>query len=97
MSLRARRIEETTTLPDGREVTIDIGLARDDYIARSEETTVTAELRHGSEVLAVVNTLLDPDDDSEALELARTLAERLGSGELEPTAAAVESISDGVR
>jgi hypothetical protein len=94
MSLRAHRITETATLPDGRDVVVDVGLARDGYIRPRDSETVSVELRHGDEVLAVLNTVLDPDDDSEARALARDVAKGLAAGELEPTAEAIEPFAD---
>lgn len=92
MSLRGRRIVETATLPGGREVTVDVGLARDPYIDRRELDTVSVELRDGDELLGVLNTVLEPEQDSEALALAREIVARLESGELEPTAEAIEPL-----
>lgn len=97
MSLRGNRIAETATLPDGREIAVDVGIARDSYVAARDEETVTIELRHGDAVLAALNTVLDPDDDSEARELAREVAAALESGALEPTAAAIEPLADRLR
>ena len=94
MSLRGRPIEQTATLPDGREVLVQIGLAADPYVASRELDTVTLELRAEGQVLATVNTVLDPGQESEALALARRVAAGLESGELEPTAAALEPLAD---
>jgi hypothetical protein len=94
MSLRSHRVLEPVTLPDGREVVIDVGVARDPYIARRDMETVSVELRSGTELLAVLNTLLEPDDDSEARALARDIAAGLASGEIEPTAEAIEPLAD---
>jgi hypothetical protein len=44
-----------------------------------------------------VNTVLDPDQESEALELAREIVRKLESGELEPTAGAIEPYADELR
>ena len=48
-------------------------------------------------VLAAVNTVLDPDQESEALQLAREIARGLESGTLEPTASAIEPLADTLR
>jgi hypothetical protein len=58
---------------------------------------VSIELRDGEQVLAVLNTVLDPEDDSEARALAREVAAGLASGELEPTAEAIEPFADRPR
>lgn len=97
MSLRARRIEQAATLPDGRAVVVGVGLARDPYVPDGENETVAVELRADGEVLAVVNTVLDPEQDGEALALARELASRLEAGTLEPTAGAIEPLADTPR
>ena len=97
MSLRGRTIEQMATLPDGREVVVYVGVPDDPYISRSELETVDVELRSGGTVLAAVNTVLDPEQESEALELAREIAKGLASGELEPTAAGIEPLADTLR
>ena len=97
MSLRGRTVEETATLPDGRHITIHVGVPEDPYIPRRELETVDVELHAGGTVLAAVNTVLDPDQEGEALELARAIARGLESGELEPTASAIEPLADQLR
>jgi len=78
-------------------VSVHVGVPEDPYIPRSQLETVDVELRAGDSVLAAVNTVLDPDQESEALELAREIARRLESGDLEPTAAAIEPLADTLR
>jgi hypothetical protein len=97
VSLRGRTVDQHATLPDGRQVTVHVGVPDDPYIPRRELDTVDVELRIGAQVLAAVNTVLDPDQESEALELARTIAEGLESGELAPTAASIEPLADTLR
>jgi hypothetical protein len=97
VSLRGRTVEQTATLPDGRRVTVHVGVPEDPYIPRSESETVDVELWSSSAVLAAVNTVLDPEQESEALELAREIARGLESGRLEPTAASIESLADTPR
>ncbi len=97
MSLRGEPVLERATLPDGRAVDVFVGVPDDPYIAKKELDTVDVELRSGDEVLAAVNTVLDADEKSEALELAREIARRLESGELEPTAGAIEPLADQLR
>ena len=48
-------------------------------------------------VAATVNTVLDADEDGAAVELAREVVARLESGELEPTAGALEPLADELR
>jgi len=47
--------------------------------------------------LAAVNTVLGPQQESEALQLAREIVAGLESGNLEPTAAAIEPLADEPR
>lgn len=44
-----------------------------------------------------MNTVLDPDQETEALELAREIAKGLASGELQPTASSIEPLADTLR
>jgi uncharacterized protein with PhoU and TrkA domain len=97
VSLRGRRIEQAATLPDGREVVVCVGVPDDPYIARRDLETVDVEIRSGGRVLAAVNTVLDPDQETEALELAREVADGLETGRLEPTAAAIEPLAETLR
>jgi hypothetical protein len=97
VTLRGRTIEQTATLPDGREVIVHVGVPDDPYIPRAELETVDVELHSGGSVLAAVNTVLDPDQESAALDLAREIARRLEAGELQPTASAIEPLADTLR
>ena len=97
MSLRSRPIEQTATLPDGRRVVVRVGVPQDSYIAQRELDTVDVELYDGDRHLAAVNTVLDVDQESEARELAREIVRGLESGELEPTAGAIEPLADEPR
>jgi hypothetical protein len=97
MSLRGRTIERTATLPDGRHVIVHVGVPDDPYIARSELETVDVEVHSAGHVLAAVNTVLDVDQEGEAEQLAREIADKLESGELEPTASAIEPLADTLR
>ena len=97
MSLRGRTVEQSATLPDGRNVVVHVGVPDDPYIARAELETVDVELHSGGHVLAAVNTVLDPDQESEAAQLARDIAQKLETGEIEPTAHAIEPFADTLR
>ena len=97
MSLRGRPVERTATLPDGRVAAVWVGVPDDPYIAKRELDTVALELRVDGEVVAAVNTVLDADQESEALELVREVVSGLESGELEPTAGAVEPLAEDLR
>jgi hypothetical protein len=97
MSLRGEPIDVTATLPDGRTIRIRIGVPEDSYIARRELDTVDIELFDGGQHLAAVNTVLGAGQESEARALAREIVAGLESGELEPTAAALEPLADEPR
>jgi hypothetical protein len=97
MSLRGDPIEATATLPDGRSVRVRIGVPEDPYIPRRELDTVDIEVFDGDQHLAAVNTVLGAEQESEARELAREIVAGLESGELEPTAAALEPLGDQPR
>ena len=90
-------MRQSATLPDGRPVEIFVGVPDDPYIAKKDLDTVDVELRSGDAVLAVVNTVLRADQTSEALALAREIAEGLASGRLEATAGAIEPLADELR
>ena len=94
MSLKGRPIEQTASLPDGRVVHVRIGIPEDSYIPRKLLRTVDIELSTDGEHLAAVNSVLLPEQESEALALARRIVAGLESGELEPTAAAIEPLAD---
>ena len=94
MSLHGNPVSERATLADGREVQIDVGVPEDPYIPRRELDTVDVELRIDGRVVAAVNTVLDPDQESEARQLVREIKTGLESGELEPTAGAIEPLAD---
>jgi len=94
VSLRGNPVVETTALPDGREVEIRVGVPDDDYVPARELDTVALEVRVKGEVVAALNTVLEPEQDSEARRLAREIAEGLSSGRLEPTAGALEPLAD---
>jgi hypothetical protein len=94
VSLRGNPVLETATLPDGRQAEIWIGVPDDDYVPQRELTTVALELRVDGEVAAALNTLLEPDQSSEALRLGREIAVGLSSGKLQPTAVGLEPLVD---
>jgi hypothetical protein len=94
VSLNGRPIEQTASLPDGRQVHLRIGIPDDSYIPRRELRTVDVELFTDEEHLAAVNSVLLPEQESEARALARRIVAGLESGELEPTAGAIAPLAD---
>ena len=97
MTLRGGPIESTATLPDGRSIRVRVGVPEDSYIASRELDTVDVELFDGDQHLAAVNTVLSADQVSEARQLAREVVAGLESGELQPTAGAIEPLADTPR
>jgi len=94
MTLRAGPLEDDATLPDGRVVHVRIGIPEDGYIRSKDIETVTVELAGHGEHLAAVNSILEPDQVDEALELMRQIVAGLESGELAPTAGAIAPLAD---
>jgi hypothetical protein len=94
VSLRGNPVEASATLPDGREALVRVSVPDDPYVPKRERSEVVVEIVIGDEVVAVVESILDPEQSSEGLALAREIAAGLGSGELEPTAAAIEPLAD---
>jgi hypothetical protein len=97
MSLRSAPLEAEVTIPDGRIVRIQIGVPDDSYISKRELDTVTVELYADGEHLAAVNTVLDADQIGEARELLHEIVTGLRSGDLSPTAGAIEPLADRLR
>ena len=97
MTLRGEPLERDVTLPDGTAVHIRIGVPQDSYIAQSELDTVAIELSAHGEHIAAVNTVLDADQTSEARRLLGEISEGLQSGNLAPTAGALEPLADTPR
>ena len=97
MSLRGNPIERTAALPDGRAAAVWVGVPDDPYIGKGDLDTVAIELRVDGEVVAALNTVLDADEVSEARALVREVVAGLESGELEPTAGAIEPLAETLR
>ena len=94
MSLRGEPVELRATLPDGREARVFVGVPDDPYIPRRELDTVDVEIAFDGRVAAAVNTILEPEQEHEAHELAREIVAGLESGDLRPTAASIEPLAD---
>ena len=94
MSLHGNPIVESAHLPDGRQARIRVGIAEDSYIADSELNTVVLEVRIGNGVAAVLDTILDAEQVSEARHLANRVREGLSDGSLEPTAHSLGPLTD---
>jgi len=96
VTLREAPLEERVTLPDGRPVSVRVGLAQDSYIPRGDLDTVVLELwdEERGEHLAGVSTILSPDDTAAGRALLREVVEGLRSGDLEASAGALERLAD---
>jgi hypothetical protein len=96
MSLRGEPLEADVTIPDGTIVHVRIGVPDDSYIAKRELDAVTVELSANGEHIAAVTSVLNPDQTSEAHSLLREIVSGLESGELPPTAGAIERLADSI-
>ena len=97
MTLRGRPIEERRHLPDSRVAVVWVGVPQGDYVDRKELDTVAVELHVDGELTASLNTVLRTEQDSEARALALEILRGLESGELDPTAGAIEPLADALR
>ncbi len=97
LTLRNGPVESEAALPDGRVLLVRVGIASDAYVPRRDLTTVSLELVGPDDrVEATVNTLLRPDQVAEARKLVGDVAAKLESGELAPTAGAIEPLADSI-
>ena len=98
MSLRAGPIVEHASLPQGGTVTVWVGVPDDPYIDdKSQLTTVDVQLHEGNAVVASMETVLDPDQTSEALQLARDVKAAIEAGEIGLHAQDLERFADQLR
>jgi hypothetical protein len=96
MSLRGEPVEERAVLRDGRAVRVRVAVPDDPYVRKRDLDTVAVELWDGNRALATVNSLLSADQKTEARRLAREIVTGLESGELEPTAGAIEPLAERI-
>jgi len=98
VTLRAHPVSEHASLGGGGgSVEVWVGVPDDPYVAKSELSTVDLQLREGATVRATVSTVLDPDQTSEAVQLAREVRAAIEEGEIALTAAALEPFADRFR
>jgi hypothetical protein len=98
MTLRSTPVVEHASLPQGGSVTIWVGVPDDPYYDdKSQLTTVDIQLHEGNGVVASISTVLDPDQDSEARQLARDVKAAIESGEIGLHAHELERFADQLR
>ena len=86
------------SLPGGGTVEVWVGVPDDPYINDKQAlTTVDIQLREGSQVLASISTVLDPDQASEALQLVREVKAALEAGTIGLHASELEPFADRLR
>lgn len=98
MSLRTSPVVEHASLPGGGSVTVWVGVPDDPYIDdKSQLTTVDIQLHEGNGIVASMSTVLDPDQSSEALQLAREVRAAIENGEIGLRAEDLEPFADRLR
>ena len=81
VSLRGQPAEATATLPDGREALVRVSVPDDSYVPKRErEHRHRRDRDRRARSSRSVDTILEPEQDSEGLALAREIASGLGSG-----------------
>jgi len=81
VTLRASPVIEHASLPKGGTVTVWVGVPDDPYFDDKKNlTTVDIQLHEGNAVIASLSTVLDPDQDSEARQLAREVKAAIEAG-----------------
>jgi hypothetical protein len=98
VSLRGSPVVEHATLPGGGTITIWVGVPDDPYIEDKRElTTVDIQLLEGNSVVASLSTVLEPDQTSEAVQLAREVQAAIEAGEIGLHANELEPFADRLR
>jgi hypothetical protein len=98
VTLRSRPVVEHAALPEGGTVTVWVGVPDDPYYEdKSALTTVDIQLLEGVNVIASLSTVLDPDQESEARQLAREVKAALEAGEIGLHASELEPFADRLR
>jgi hypothetical protein len=98
VTLRGTPVVEHASLPGGGTITVWVGVPDDPYFDNKKElTTVDIQLREGNAVIASLSTVLDPDQVSEALQLAREVKAAIEAGEIGLHASELEPFADRLR
>ncbi len=95
MTLRTSPVVEHAALPGGGTVTVWVGVPDDPYIEdKSQLTTVDLQLHEGRSVVASISTVLGPDQDGGARQLAREVKDALEAGRIGLHAHELEPFAD---
>ena len=79
-------------------MTVWVGVPDDPYFDdKTQLTTVDIQLHEGGSVVATLSTVLEPDQTSEAVELAREVKAALEAGEIGLHANELEPFADRLR
>jgi hypothetical protein len=98
MTLRAAPVVEHAKLPGGGSVTVWVGVPDDPYIDDKRELhNVDLQLHEGNSVVATITTVLEPEQTSEAGQLAREVKAAIESGEIGLHASELERFADQLR
>ncbi len=98
MTLRAAPVVEHASLPSGGTVTVWVGVPDDPYYDdKSQLTTVDVQLHEGNAVVATMETVLDPEQVSEARQLALDVKAAIEAGEIGLHAQELERFADQLR
>jgi hypothetical protein len=98
MSLRSAPAIEHANLPGGGTITVWVGVPDDPYIDDKQQlTNVDLQLHEGNAMVASVTTVLDPEHEHEAHELAREVKTALEAGEIGLHAHDLEPYADEER
>jgi hypothetical protein len=98
VTLRAGPVIQHASLPGGGSVVVWVGVPDDPYYDdKSQLTTVDIQLREGNSVVASMSTVLDPDQTSEAEQLAREVKAAIEAGEIGLHASELEPFADKIR
>jgi hypothetical protein len=98
MTLRSSPILEHAALPSGGTVTVWVGVPDDAYFDdKTNLTTVDIQLHEGNAVIASLSTVLEPNQDSEARQLAREVKAAREAGEIGLHASELEPFADRLR
>jgi hypothetical protein len=98
VTLRSSPAIEHAVLPHGGTVVVWVGVPDDPYIDDKRQlTTVDVQLHEGNSVIASLSTVLDPEQVSEGVQLAREVKTALEAGEIGLHADDLEPFADRLR